>query len=68
MTTTKNTTAPVLTRCAEAETCTDPSSTMTLLADSAPEEGGFTVYRSTFAAGAPEHPPTSTPGPGSCSS
>ncbi|MFE7528069.1 cupin domain-containing protein [Kitasatospora sp. NPDC057542] len=52
MTTTKNTAAPVLTRCAEAETCTDPSATMTLLADSAPAEGGFTVYRSTFAAGA----------------
>ncbi|MFJ9446701.1 cupin domain-containing protein [Kitasatospora sp. NPDC101235] len=52
MTTTKNTAAPVLTRCAEAETCTDPSATMTLLADAAPAEGGFTVYRSTFAAGA----------------
>ncbi|MGW3182874.1 cupin domain-containing protein [Kitasatospora sp. NPDC001119] len=62
MTTTRNTApaattaAPVLTRCAEAEICADPSSTMTLLADSAPGEGGFTVYRSTFAAGAPGAP------------
>ncbi|MEU9074137.1 cupin domain-containing protein [Kitasatospora sp. NPDC048538] len=46
------TTAPVLTRCAEAEICADPSSTMTLLADSAHTEGGFTSYRSTFAKGA----------------
>ncbi|MFJ6385094.1 cupin domain-containing protein [Kitasatospora sp. NPDC092039] len=57
MTTTRNTAtaptaAPVLTRCAEAETCADPSATMTLLAESAPAQGGFTVYRSTFAAGA----------------
>ncbi|MFG3101637.1 cupin domain-containing protein [Streptomyces sp. NPDC048182] len=41
-------TSPLLTRHAEAETCADPSSTMTLLADSA----GFTSYRSTFAEGA----------------
>jgi quercetin dioxygenase-like cupin family protein len=59
MTTTKNTaTAHVLARHAEAETCADPSATMTLLAETAPGEGGFTVYRSTFAegaAGAPAH-------------
>ncbi|MFH8383937.1 cupin domain-containing protein [Kitasatospora sp. NPDC018058] len=61
MTTTKNTApaaAPVLARRAEAETCADPSATMTLLAESAPGEGGFTVYRSVFAegaAGAPAH-------------
>ncbi|MFD4398278.1 cupin domain-containing protein [Kitasatospora sp. NPDC058397] len=54
MTTTSNTAtaAPVLTRHAEAESCADPSSTMTLLADSAHTEGGFTSYRSTFAKGA----------------
>ncbi|MEV7774587.1 cupin domain-containing protein [Kitasatospora sp. NPDC086791] len=66
MTTTKNTAAtaapatavPILTRCAEAETCADPSATMTLLAETDPGQGGFTVYRSTFAegaAGAPSH-------------
>ncbi|GAB7188823.1 cupin domain-containing protein [Kitasatospora sp. Ki12] len=70
MTTTKNTNAaptaatqtlaqaPILTRRAEAETCADPSSTMTLLAETDPGQGGFTVYRSTFAegaAGAPSH-------------
>ncbi|MFD8756511.1 cupin domain-containing protein [Kitasatospora sp. NPDC059577] len=72
MTTTKNTAtaaaataataaapqAPVLTRSAEAETCADPSATMTLLAETDPGQGGFTVYRSTFsegAAGAPSH-------------
>ncbi|WP_431683814.1 cupin domain-containing protein [Kitasatospora sp. KL5] len=43
---------PVLTRCAEAETCADPSSVMTLLADSADTQGAFTSYRSTFARGA----------------
>ncbi|WP_030062055.1 cupin domain-containing protein [Streptomyces novaecaesareae] len=50
--------APILTRCASAETCADPSSTMTLLAETDPGQGGFTVYRSTFAdgaAGAPSH-------------
>ncbi|MEV7179696.1 cupin domain-containing protein [Kitasatospora sp. NPDC093679] len=49
---------PVLTRCAEAETCADPSSVMTLLADSSRTGGGFTSYRSGFAkgaAGAPAH-------------
>ncbi|MFI9235694.1 cupin domain-containing protein [Streptomyces sp. NPDC053079] len=43
---------PVLTRCADAETCADPSSVMTLLADSDSTDGGFTSYRSTFAKGA----------------
>ncbi|MFF5448632.1 cupin domain-containing protein [Streptomyces sp. NPDC012888] len=38
----------LLTRGAEAETCADPSSVMTLLADT----DGFTSYRSTFAEGA----------------
>ncbi|MFD7450838.1 cupin domain-containing protein [Kitasatospora sp. NPDC059827] len=61
MTTTKNTapaptaapaTAPVLARHSEAETCADPSATMTLLAETSPGEGGFTVYRSAFARGA----------------
>lgn len=41
-----------LTRHAEAETCSDPSSVMTLLADSDGAGGGFTSYRSTFAKGA----------------
>ncbi|MFB8035482.1 cupin domain-containing protein [Streptomyces sp. NPDC056004] len=50
----------VLTRHADAETCADPSSVMTLLADSdaAGAGGGFTSYRSTFskgAVGAPAH-------------
>lgn len=49
----------LLTRCAEAETCADPSSVMTLLGESAGGAGGgFTSYRSTFAegaAGAPAH-------------
>ncbi|MER5883402.1 cupin domain-containing protein [Streptomyces sp. NPDC001941] len=49
-------TAPVLTRHADAERCADPSSVMTLLADAEPGEGGFTVYRSTFATGAPGAP------------
>ncbi|MEU1127491.1 cupin domain-containing protein [Streptomyces sp. NPDC005899] len=44
--------APVLTRHAEAETCADPSSVMTLLADSDGSGGGCTSYRSTFAEGA----------------
>ncbi|MER6750575.1 cupin domain-containing protein [Streptomyces fungicidicus] len=43
---------PVLTRHAEAETCADPSSVMTLLADSDATADGFTAYRSTFAEGA----------------
>lgn len=42
----------LLTRAAEAETCADPSSVMTLLADTDGPEGGFTTYRSTFAKGA----------------
>ncbi|MFH8365414.1 cupin domain-containing protein [Streptomyces sp. NPDC018031] len=42
----------VLTRRAEAETCADPSSVMTLLADSTGTGGAFTSYRSTFAEGA----------------
>ncbi|MDT0400653.1 MULTISPECIES: cupin domain-containing protein [Streptomyces] len=40
--------AALLTRRADAETCSDPSSVMTLLADAE----GFTSYRSTFAKGA----------------
>ncbi|MFE6050540.1 cupin domain-containing protein [Kitasatospora sp. NPDC056446] len=68
MTTTKNTEStatapvlapvPVLARRAEAETCADPSATMTLLAETDAGAGGFTVYRSAFsagAAGAPSH-------------
>jgi quercetin dioxygenase-like cupin family protein len=43
---------PLLTRHAEAETCADPSSVMTLLADSDATADGFTSYRSTFAKGA----------------
>ncbi|MFF5338903.1 cupin domain-containing protein [Streptomyces sp. NPDC013181] len=42
----------VLTRHAEAETCADPSSVITLLADSDGTGNGFTSYRSTFAEGA----------------
>ncbi|WP_330237507.1 cupin domain-containing protein [Streptomyces sp. NBC_00525] len=42
----------VLTRHTEAETCADPSSVMTLLADTNSTTGGFTSYRSTFAKGA----------------
>ncbi|QKW06161.1 cupin domain-containing protein [Streptomyces sp. NA04227] len=42
----------LLTRCAEAETCADPSSVMTLLGESAGAGGGFTSYRSSFAEGA----------------
>lgn len=48
----------LLTRAAEAETCADPSSVMTLLADTDAPGGGFTAYRSTFAkaaVGAPAH-------------
>lgn len=44
--------APVLTRAAEAETTRDPSSVMTLLADSGDTGGRLTGYRSTFAEGA----------------
>ncbi|MER5574971.1 cupin domain-containing protein [Streptomyces massasporeus] len=64
MTTTQNDTrnssgfAPVLTRAAEAETTRDPSSVMTLLADSGNTGGRLTAYRSTFtegAVGAPAH-------------
>ncbi|GHF50419.1 cupin [Streptomyces mashuensis] len=50
--------AAVLTRAAEAETASDPSSVMTLLADSGTTGGLLTSYRSTFAegaAGAPAH-------------
>ncbi|MDQ1034976.1 quercetin dioxygenase-like cupin family protein [Streptomyces sp. V3I8] len=48
--------APVLTRAAEAETTSDPSSVMTLFADSGTTGGRLTCYRSTFAAGAPGAP------------
>ncbi len=44
--------APVLTRAAEAETASDPSSVMALLADSDTTGGLLTSYRSTFAKGA----------------
>ncbi|MGI5339610.1 cupin domain-containing protein [Streptomyces sp. CA-181903] len=44
--------AAVLTRAAEAETASDPSSVMTLLADSDTTGGLLTSYRSTFAEGA----------------
>src|SRR4051812_25302083 len=44
--------APVLTRAAEAETTNDPSSVMTLFADSEHTGGRLTSYRSTFAEGA----------------
>ncbi len=50
--------APVLTRAADAETTRDPSSVMTLLADSGHTGGRLTSYRSTFAGGgvgAPAH-------------
>lgn len=49
---------PVLTRRADAESSADPSSVMTLLADSDAVGHGFTSYRSTFtegAVGAPAH-------------
>ncbi|MEU3910323.1 cupin domain-containing protein [Streptomyces sp. NPDC029721] len=44
--------APILTRAAEAETTSDPSSVMTLLADSGTTGGQLTSYRSSFAKGA----------------
>ncbi|MFF0740685.1 cupin domain-containing protein [Streptomyces sp. NPDC004111] len=43
---------PVLTRAATAETTSDPSSVMTLLADCGTDGSTVTSYRSTFAAGA----------------
>lgn len=43
---------PVLTRAAEAETTSDPSSVMTLLADCGTDGSSITSYRSTFAKGA----------------
>ncbi|MGW0535917.1 cupin domain-containing protein [Streptomyces sp. NPDC003032] len=43
---------PVLTRAATAETTSDPSSVMTLLADSGTDGSSVTSYRSTFAKGA----------------
>jgi quercetin dioxygenase-like cupin family protein len=49
---------PVLTRAATAETTSDPSSVMTLLADSGTDGSSLTSYRSHFAegaAGAPAH-------------
>ncbi|MEV4938418.1 cupin domain-containing protein [Streptomyces zaomyceticus] len=50
--------APLLTRAATAETAADPSSVMTLLADSGSTGGQLTSYRSSFvkgAVGAPAH-------------
>ncbi|MFC9325138.1 cupin domain-containing protein [Kitasatospora sp. NPDC057015] len=44
--------APILTRAALAETTSDPSSVMTLLADSDATGGRLTSYRSSFAKGA----------------
>ncbi|GAA0275007.1 cupin domain-containing protein [Streptomyces polychromogenes] len=44
--------APILTRAADAETTSDPSSVMTLLADSDTTGGQLTSYRSSFARGA----------------
>ncbi|KOX25010.1 MULTISPECIES: cupin domain-containing protein [unclassified Streptomyces] len=44
--------APLLTRAADAETTADPSSVMTLLADSGATGGRLTSYRSSFAKGA----------------
>ncbi|GAA2327225.1 cupin domain-containing protein [Streptomyces caniferus] len=49
---------PVLTRAADAETTSDPSSVMTLLADSGTGGSPLTTYRSQFtegAVGAPAH-------------
>ncbi|MGV9881831.1 cupin domain-containing protein [Streptomyces sp. NPDC003006] len=43
---------PVLTRATTAETTSDPSSVMTLLADSGTDGSSVTSYRSTFAKGA----------------
>ncbi|RLU78118.1 cupin [Streptomyces griseocarneus] len=55
--TSKNAAIPaVVARAAEAETASDPSSVMTLLADSDTTGGLMTAYRSTFAAGAPGAP------------
>lgn len=52
-TTTATALQAVLTRSAEAETCADPSSVMTLLGEtSGAGAAGFTSYRSTFATGA----------------
>ncbi|GGV54266.1 cupin [Streptomyces longisporoflavus] len=42
----------LLTRASDAETSADPSSVMTLLADTDGPRGGYTAYRSTFAEGA----------------
>jgi quercetin dioxygenase-like cupin family protein len=50
--TTPKTFAPLLTRAADAETTADPSSVMTLLADSDTTGGLLTSYRSSFAKGA----------------
>ncbi|QSY51685.1 MULTISPECIES: cupin domain-containing protein [Streptomyces] len=49
---------PVLTRAADAETVSDPSSVMTLLADCGTDGSSLTSYRSSFtkgAVGAPAH-------------
>ncbi|MBO0652752.1 cupin domain-containing protein [Streptomyces triculaminicus] len=43
---------PVLTRAADAETVSDPSSVMTLLADCGTDGSSLTSYRSSFAKGA----------------
>ncbi|GHG64414.1 cupin domain-containing protein [Streptomyces griseocarneus] len=43
---------PVLTRAADAETVSDPSSVMTLLADCGTDGSSITSYRSSFAKGA----------------
>ncbi|GGP61220.1 cupin domain-containing protein [Streptomyces abikoensis] len=56
-TTTRNADFPaLLTRAAEAEVTRDPSSVITLLADSDTTGGLLTSYRSTFAQGAPGAP------------
>ncbi len=47
-----STAKPVLTRAATAETTSDPSSVMTLLADCGTDGSTVTSYRSTFARGA----------------
>ncbi|WFB05897.1 cupin domain-containing protein [Streptomyces sp. LX-29] len=49
---TQKTFAPILTRAADAETTSDPSSVMTLLADFGTAGSPITSYRSTFAKGA----------------
>ncbi|WP_186319076.1 cupin domain-containing protein [Streptomyces sp. SAJ15] len=49
---TQTTFAPILTRAADAETTSDPSSVMTLLADFGTAGSPITSYRSTFAKGA----------------